>query len=211
MKRKENPTDLTVQNKKHKIEKIISNEIIIEILNCLMINLFHVEYNDYEIVKKRDKEDVARPINVIKSMMLTSRNFKHLFEMCFKEFFVKNFKVTLNLNLTRGHLMKSVILNSILYVNLSRSQNYFLMLMDSYSPVTYSSESDYEKIYNIFRHLGCYDTFYDIIKGFHIPIYNSVLNETFCSCTGRSTVYCNRTLDDFNRFRNFNDYYFDYD
>jgi len=215
-KRKKSSTNSTVQKiKKCKIEKIIPNEIIIEILSYLMIDLFHVEYNNHGIIKRKNKDDLFRPMNIINNMMLTSRNFKYLFEMCFKEFFVKDFKVTLDLNLTRGHLMKSVILNSILYVNLSRSQNYFLTLMDEIDnylnfSTTCVSESNHEKIYNLFKHLCCFDTFYDIISGFHIPIYNSVTNNTYCSCTGRSTIYCDHTLTD--RYRNnLNDYYFNYD
>jgi len=155
--------------------KTFSSELIIEIFKYLMLDLFHIEWNGYGGIEIKKKSDPLLPLNVIKNMMLTSKEYKNLFEICFKEMFVKEFNMDLNF---KGGLLKNVIHSSILHSISLRMRNRLLMLDGNYSMVC--EISVYEKIMDgVFKSIGCYGVFHEL---FYIMISTS-LNEFICSCS----------------------------
>src|SRR5277367_1711908 len=155
--------------------KTFSSELIIEIFKYLVLDLFHVEWDGYYNIKIKKKSDSLLPLNVIKNMMLTSKEYKNLFEICFKEMFIKEFNVDLNF---KGGLLKNVIHSSILHSISLRMRNRLLMLDGNYSMVC--EISVYEKIMDgVFKSIGCYGVFHEL---FYIMISTS-LNEFICSCS----------------------------
>jgi hypothetical protein len=153
--------------------KTFSSELIIEIFKYLVLDLFRVEYDKFYDIKIRKRSDPLLPLNVIKNMMLTSKEYKNLFEICFKEMFVEEFNVDLRYD--SKHLLKNVIYSSILYTSSLRMYNRLLMLDGNYFKVC--EIGVHEKSMNMmFKSIGCYRVFHELFY-----VMTNISDDCYCS------------------------------
>ena len=114
------------------------SELIITMFEHLVLDLLHVEYDYYEFMK------VRKIPNIIRNISQTSKEYKCLFEIVFKEIFSEQFGINLNLRMAHGHLLENVIYSSEFHL---KSVNY-----DLYA----------EELNRVFRKLGCFQKFRDL-------------------------------------------------
>jgi hypothetical protein len=173
----------TFTSKKRKIEDIklkqvkrikisFPNELILEIFKFLVIDLLCV---DVRIAFKK-KSDPLLPLNVVRNMRLISKEYKNLFEICFKDKFSERYKVDLCLKGGRGYFFKNVVRSSVIYLSSLRTQNKILMMDGDYSMNCEINRCENEMC-DVFRWLGCFNVFYEMFYILNIP-----LDEFFCSC-----------------------------
>jgi len=170
-KRTENMSDFESKQAK-RIKISFSNELIVEIFRYLVFNLLHIEYKHGDVNIKK-KSNPLLPLIVMRNVMLTSKEFKNLFEICFKEIFGEKFKVDLKKGAS-SHLLKNVVRSSVIHLSSLRTENRILT-MDGDDSMNCELNVYGINMFDMFKWLGCFNVFYDMYYIINIP-----LEEFFC-------------------------------
>ena len=97
MLKRKNQDVSKINIKRQKRNIFVPNEIIIKIFNYFIDDLFEIEYYVNGDVKVQERDDQLYPMNLIKNIFLTSKNFNNLFKSCFKERIIKKYNIDLEL------------------------------------------------------------------------------------------------------------------